>query len=527
MPTHAILTFPIIERPKAHRRHAPKTRTGCITCKKRRIRCDEGKPTCQNCTKSKRTCEGYVQNQAAIECKFQREYRPLLIKPNYESHVFTGQLQKDQFEYWMAFSKKFTLFPSDLVTQLIPQIAREEPAIRHAAFAIGAATLGSDTRRQRTSGTGPYMADAMQHYGRAIHIIRSSEVSRRSMPRALLSCLLFATFEAIQGNYKEALTHINHGCDMLDQVMQQGISGDCPPKLVDEVISGFQRFTLLSWVVSGYHPPETKKWVPWCCRGKRRRYAVDEMPDKFDDLSEARRWWEVVQHYVIYQTNMQSALRFEGFNAPTNMTQIPQEEIKKHGGILQRWHQRFEPLIARAEKEAKRDKIAYLQMISLRLFSLSLSISVKSSQNTNMEVLSASTPDYREVVSLSRILLEGQASIDQTKEVFTMDSSPTYPLLCVSMFCLDGSVREEAYHLMEDYPRRDGTWDTRTFAAMTRVSLATRNEHDWSSDEHFEAHMVNKEVLLLRNEVRRRRYALTPGGKWQLVHEQRVILPPD
>lgn len=38
-----------------------RTKTGCLTCRKRRIKCDEGRPTCNNCLKSKRHCEGYSQ----------------------------------------------------------------------------------------------------------------------------------------------------------------------------------------------------------------------------------------------------------------------------------------------------------------------------------------------------------------------------------------------------------------------------------------------------------------------------------
>ncbi|EWG41493.1 hypothetical protein FVEG_03599 [Fusarium verticillioides 7600] len=38
-----------------------RTKTGCLTCRKRRIKCDEGKPICNNCIKSKRRCEGYSQ----------------------------------------------------------------------------------------------------------------------------------------------------------------------------------------------------------------------------------------------------------------------------------------------------------------------------------------------------------------------------------------------------------------------------------------------------------------------------------
>ncbi|KAH8681396.1 hypothetical protein BX600DRAFT_505090 [Xylariales sp. PMI_506] len=36
-----------------------RTKTGCLTCRKRRIKCDEARPTCGNCIKSKRQCEGY------------------------------------------------------------------------------------------------------------------------------------------------------------------------------------------------------------------------------------------------------------------------------------------------------------------------------------------------------------------------------------------------------------------------------------------------------------------------------------
>ncbi|KAJ3953944.1 hypothetical protein N0V92_009577 [Colletotrichum tropicale] len=38
-----------------------RTKTGCLTCRKRRIKCDEGRPICNNCIKSKRHCEGYNQ----------------------------------------------------------------------------------------------------------------------------------------------------------------------------------------------------------------------------------------------------------------------------------------------------------------------------------------------------------------------------------------------------------------------------------------------------------------------------------
>ncbi|ETS83308.1 hypothetical protein PFICI_05184 [Pestalotiopsis fici W106-1] len=48
---------PAATKAKAKKR----TKTGCLTCRKRRIKCDEARPTCANCIKSKRHCEGYNQ----------------------------------------------------------------------------------------------------------------------------------------------------------------------------------------------------------------------------------------------------------------------------------------------------------------------------------------------------------------------------------------------------------------------------------------------------------------------------------
>jgi hypothetical protein len=47
-----------------------------IACRKRRIKCGEERPTCQNCTKSKRQCEGY--NQRVVFKDPLNSYRPSL-----------------------------------------------------------------------------------------------------------------------------------------------------------------------------------------------------------------------------------------------------------------------------------------------------------------------------------------------------------------------------------------------------------------------------------------------------------------
>ncbi|KAK1717386.1 uncharacterized protein BDZ83DRAFT_29443 [Colletotrichum acutatum] len=51
-----------------------RTKTGCLTCRKRRIKCDEAHPSCNNCKKSKRECLGY-------DPIFKQQPGPSVIQP--------------------------------------------------------------------------------------------------------------------------------------------------------------------------------------------------------------------------------------------------------------------------------------------------------------------------------------------------------------------------------------------------------------------------------------------------------------
>ncbi|OXV10764.1 hypothetical protein Egran_01475 [Elaphomyces granulatus] len=56
----ASVSEPIPKNVPAPRGPKKRTKTGCLTCRKRRIKCGEEKPRCKNCIKSKRECEGYT-----------------------------------------------------------------------------------------------------------------------------------------------------------------------------------------------------------------------------------------------------------------------------------------------------------------------------------------------------------------------------------------------------------------------------------------------------------------------------------
>ncbi|KAI0396402.1 hypothetical protein F5Y17DRAFT_119664 [Xylariaceae sp. FL0594] len=84
-----------------------RTKTGCLTCRKRRIKCDEQHPTCKNCQKSKRECLGYDpifknqqqspqqshQSQPTQPAQVYQQHQPSHQPPHQQPHHAKASLQ--------------------------------------------------------------------------------------------------------------------------------------------------------------------------------------------------------------------------------------------------------------------------------------------------------------------------------------------------------------------------------------------------------------------------------------------------
>ncbi|KAG9801586.1 hypothetical protein KCU63_g24987, partial [Aureobasidium melanogenum] len=66
------------------RRSHTKSRTGCKTCKRRHIRCDETFPQCRNCTKHQVRCDYMDQQRPEADIQAPRDQLPLPSSPGVE-----------------------------------------------------------------------------------------------------------------------------------------------------------------------------------------------------------------------------------------------------------------------------------------------------------------------------------------------------------------------------------------------------------------------------------------------------------
>jgi hypothetical protein len=87
-----------------------RSKAGCVTCRKRRIKCDDGRPNCANCIESKCSCEGYNQRVVfkppigdwldhrgvASTIQYRQSMLPSSLSQQYRGGLSTGQA-KAQF----------------------------------------------------------------------------------------------------------------------------------------------------------------------------------------------------------------------------------------------------------------------------------------------------------------------------------------------------------------------------------------------------------------------------------------------
>lgn len=201
------------------KRFSSKVKTGCETCKKRRIKCDEGKPTCVNCNRSGKRCEGY---QSAAPHFYWHEHDGTgrksdgvtSLSPSVNSKYGTDGdkalldlfLNKTAVEL-VKFSNPYFWYT------LVPQASWSHEGIRQAVAAVGLACSESEHPQDQTVSR---PTQSFYHYNAAI---RSLTTTGEATPpeTMLICCVLFWLFENLKYRPCIAMTHLKAAVKMLNE----------------------------------------------------------------------------------------------------------------------------------------------------------------------------------------------------------------------------------------------------------------------------------------------------------------------
>ncbi|RDW76045.1 hypothetical protein BP5796_06866 [Coleophoma crateriformis] len=250
----AIALVPTLKRRRAG---APKTKTGCQTCRTRRIKCDEAKPACNRCQKSGIACPGYTSPKPKRVAIRSVQYRPLApshsnppaLKPapvpvecrsvvlNKSLSPYTAVFENErEFYYFNSFCMDFLpavpgyLLPPSTWSRMVLQETQHELCLRQAISALSAlitslSTGSNDVPSAQASKSNLPNNDhrnyAIRLYQKAIRGMRMI-VSPRA---ALLACLAIFIFETLSDRCDLAIGQIQNGLKLLERLSTNSQAG--------------------------------------------------------------------------------------------------------------------------------------------------------------------------------------------------------------------------------------------------------------------------------------------------------------
>lgn len=450
----------------------------------------------------------------------------------YDGNPIDSQWEEQYFEQWLVLAENLggSWFPTNLFSDIILQLGLTQPAIRYAAIAVGALARAVSPKTATTlvSGqpsSGPsHEAESRLHYNNAVtyhgHALRLVRVglqgdvsSDYALRVAVISCLLFACFEALHGSTDEALNHISHGLTIIDQFMytpdllsvspalstasigsdhyeqEQSSSssfvqpeGSPVPFVFDgEFLELFRRLEYMSWCARFMQnlPPAPCAFQFLCPAG------IQDLSTPFTDLLEARRSLDQVQH---------QAMRDLTYPEPScrDVSIGSRRAYAPRGALLSRWYWAFLSLfeLACANREQPQGLAAYHQAIALMLQYHSSSACLLLTPSifdrgrpgsgfdfpiahhsehidlaTNIEASLGSEDSseliachFKEILTLTPILLQDQPRPPGTTATFTMDQGLMMGLSLVASRSTDKAMESEARRLLASAQRRDAFW---------------------------------------------------------------------
>ncbi|KAG4433042.1 hypothetical protein IFR05_011481 [Cadophora sp. M221] len=504
---------------KKTRASKPKVKTGCQTCKIRRVKCDETKPSCLRCVRFGHQCDGY-SNKSPSKPTSSKSSRTLVPKSPSQSPVSisgppseypetsssdyspsatsptkiypspTRLLFQTPHEYqaFQTFCSRTShelssAFSTDLWTRLMLQACETSPSIRHAVVAIGALNLSTPSPWPESSVGTLRHQFAFRQYSKALCLLRRDVAGGFcDLRTTLIACLLFYCFESYHG-YDEMQVYSGlklirewassfYGPDESGRLRTK-IGSENPHIVEDDILRAFGNLEIQVMTYADGRTREAHEHYRHCGQA-----SIDEMPEIFSSLEEARTMLELVIRRSMHW--LRSTMHLQNFSTHSSPNSSPTSDTEDNGPCslffdvdptfeerletlkeYERWDGAFRPLLNHSRKGSAPHE-EFLLASTLRLHWLAGYMSIASNNSHSSLVNNGRfTTELEELVDIARILLEnpekGNSENGNTGYVF--DLQIIVPLMTVGWIYRHRSLRREAIQLLLRSPRKEGVWD--------------------------------------------------------------------
>ncbi|KAH6682219.1 C6 zinc finger domain protein [Plectosphaerella plurivora] len=418
-----------------------RTKSGCRTCRIRKVKCDETFPACRRCATTGRKCDGYGIRGGGH-----------LVTITVPSPRVASTADHQAME-WFCHRTAVKLqgsFYSDFWTSLLTQSSVGEPAVLHAVLALSCVhrqgIVGKEGRGQSTA--------ALQHYGQAIrclqpHFVAGDRLARRV---ALIACVVFTSLDLLRGHFATAFTHLESGRKLL---VWRGGGREYVDDWIEETFSridlqiGLMRFLHRGVFLTGL--PFQKVKMATSFRSIKEAWVglehllLGSMALSSGTTKDPQEYEHLQQSVVDWQTAYIASRQFFLSHAPI--------EVQKADSILASYHALAS--IMAAVSHSPNDEMIFDQHTAAfaRLISRMLSVSAMSKRHT--------TPTTPPAFDMARSII---------------DMGCVIPLYYTALKCREHTLRQKAVIFLESTFHREGVWDAAMTARVARKVMELEGE---------------------------------------------------
>ncbi|KAF2650471.1 hypothetical protein K491DRAFT_697262 [Lophiostoma macrostomum CBS 122681] len=472
----------------------PKVKTGCTTCRIRRVKCDEAKPSCQRCVSTGRKCDGYTAAPS-------RQTQAIVCGPQTSSIASVMQgLNLDSFEEQEAFhfyqyhssTELSGLFDSGFWKFEVLLAAQTTPAIRHAVTSLAAMHRKYATGHSSVVPDDPsdrYLRFALVQSNRAIQEIVSAPGHGTIADKITMItyCILFHCLATLQGHQKTAIQHLRGGIRILREIDEE--IGSSPVDLGSHPVSLHTvRGMLIDMDVQArgvMSEADQKKWEP----PPRRGLQVTRAP--FQTFFHARYYMETTLN------DMVQLVKSVGQRQPkakesielvlAEYTRLRNQYLA--GGVL------LDEFLADPKNNADKRVALGIQLTYTlgHIFINAFSRWVPEKNDWAIDHRNPDPPGWRHdpfkeielerilavIMSLCTDLLEEQRRVGRSSQVrpyFSSGSGVLGGLWIVASVSKDPARRRKAIEMLRANPRREGLWDSVVAGEIAQQVLTLEEE---------------------------------------------------
>ncbi|KAL2851171.1 hypothetical protein BJY01DRAFT_245107 [Aspergillus pseudoustus] len=493
-------TEPLATTDTRKKKSTPRVRTGCQTCKVRRIKCDEAPGSCRNCTSTGRKCDRY---EMPLLPRRRKPLGPIYLCANLPGKSSDEKRCFGLFQS-LTIPMFVTLFDSDL-WRVVLQMSQEDLSVCHAVIALSALHEETLLRLPYRAPDSPHWDFAVKQYGRALgSLVRRLESNDPQMRyTALVCCLVFIMFEFLNDNYGGALVHLQNGVNVLTngkgQLAREAIIRRATAPL-ETNCSHFDvalQKTFAHLDVQSAHFNQTSSRMNFFPTNgdliDLNLYTVS-----FDSLNGAKETLDPLLNNAFHIWKIAESVLRRQLTEPDNSVgylhllahqQSMRRYLSDHIACFQQFLTKFTPT---TPKHARSLDI-------IRLHQVILHLNVETSVTLSEMIFDNYLPEWTEAVDLAdRIVKSSIAEFGSSLPNLVIDLGVTLPLSWAALKCRDFTLRQRALDLLKLWPHSEGLHDTALLLALNREIFALEREGldpvTQTIPEHARVRTVNIEM---------------------------------